>query len=109
MSSAERTRPDGEDAIAELPKKQGYAPACLGKWDVSNRAAIPERMPNAQGFDDLYGFLGANDSGRIGLHETKWDMVAIPPASGLSHIGYTHKSHAANELAVIPIENLAAE
>src|SRR5215218_9133120 len=38
--------PASEITLAELLKKQGYATACIGKWDISNRAAIPERMPN---------------------------------------------------------------
>ncbi|HIF01164.1 MAG TPA: hypothetical protein EYQ63_30220 [Fuerstia sp.] len=61
--------PASEITIAELLKEAGYATGCVGKWDVSNRAAIPERMPNAKGFDYYYGTLGANDNGRVVFHE----------------------------------------
>ena len=47
--------PASEITFAELMQSVGYQTACIGKWDVSNRKAITERMPNAQGFD--YYFL----------------------------------------------------
>ena len=40
--------PASEITWAELIRKAGYQTACIGKWDVSNRKAIIERMPNAQ-------------------------------------------------------------
>ena len=43
--------PASEITFAEMLKEVGYQTACVGKWDVSNRKAIVERMPNAQGFD----------------------------------------------------------
>ena len=61
--------PASEITFAELMKPAGYQTACIGKWDVSNRKEIIERMPNAQGFDYYYGTLGANDNGFIKLHE----------------------------------------
>lgn len=61
--------PASEITIAELLQRQGYATACFGKWDVSNRAPIIERMPNAQGFDHFYGTLGGTDSGRVEFYE----------------------------------------
>ena len=61
--------PASEVTIGELLQKAGYTTACIGKWDVSNRAPIPERMPNAQGFDYFRGTLGANDNGRVVLYE----------------------------------------
>ena len=45
--------PASEITFGELMQKAGYQTACIGKWDVSNRKAIIERMPNAQGFDLL--------------------------------------------------------
>ena len=42
--------PASEITWAELIATAGYQTACIGKWDVSNRKAIIERMPNAQGF-----------------------------------------------------------
>ena len=61
--------PASEITFAELMKPSGYQTACIGKWDVSNRKEIIERMPNAQGFDYYYGTLGANDNGFIKFHE----------------------------------------
>ena len=61
--------PASEITFAELMKPVGYQTACIGKWDVSNRKEIIERMPNAQGFDYYYGTLGANDNGFIKFHE----------------------------------------
>ena len=43
--------PASEITFAELRQFVGYQTACIGKWDVSNRKAITERMPDAQGFD----------------------------------------------------------
>ena len=61
--------PASEITFAELIGKVGYQTACIGKWDVSNRKAIIDRMPNAQGFDYYFGTLGANDGGAVGFHE----------------------------------------
>ncbi|GIW82896.1 MAG: N-acetylgalactosamine-6-sulfatase [Gemmatales bacterium] len=66
--------PAEEITIAELLKTAGYATACIGKWDVSNRAAIPNRMPNAQGFDYFWGTLGANDDGSVVLHHNNKEI-----------------------------------
>ncbi len=61
--------PASEVTFAELMRKSGYQTACIGKWDVSNRKPILERMPNAQGFDYYFGPLGANDGGGVRFHE----------------------------------------
>jgi arylsulfatase A-like enzyme len=61
--------PGSEITFAELIRKSGYQTACIGKWDVSNRKPILERMPNAQGFDYYFGPLGANDGGNVRFHE----------------------------------------
>ncbi len=61
--------PASEITFAELLQKVGYQTACIGKWDVSNRRAVIERMPNAQGFDYYFGTLGANDGGGVSFHE----------------------------------------
>ncbi|WDE97725.1 sulfatase-like hydrolase/transferase [Lentisphaera profundi] len=60
--------PATEVTFAEIMKDAGYQTACVGKWDVSNRKAIIDRMPNAQGFDYYWGPLGANDGGRCIFH-----------------------------------------
>jgi arylsulfatase A-like enzyme len=61
--------PATEITWAELMTACGYQTACIGKWDVSNRKAIVERMPNAQGFQYYFGALGANDGGKVTFHE----------------------------------------
>ena len=40
--------PASEITFAELMRESGYQTACIGKWDVSNRKPIIDRMPNAQ-------------------------------------------------------------
>ena len=60
--------PASEITFAERMREAGYQTACIGKWDVSNRKAIVERMPNAQGFDHYFGALGANDRGVVHFH-----------------------------------------
>jgi len=47
--------PASEITFAELMRDVGYQTVCIGKWDVSNRKAIIDRMPNAQGFDYYFG------------------------------------------------------
>lgn len=75
--------PASEITFAEMLKMVGYQTACVGKWDVSNRKAIIDRMPNAQGFDFYFGALGANDGGKVTLHcnnelvETTNDMAGL--------------------------------
>lgn len=61
--------PASEITFAELIRESGYQTACIGKWDVSNRRAILDRMPCAQGFDYYFGPLGANDGGTVSFHE----------------------------------------
>lgn len=61
--------PASEITFAELIRKTGYQTACIGKWDVSNRKPIIDRMPNAQGFDYYFGTLGANDNGGVAFHK----------------------------------------
>ena len=83
--------PAADVTFAELIKEVGYQTACIGKWDVSNRKAIIERMPNAQGFDYYFGTLGANDGGNVKFHENN------QPAGSTSDMGslirlYTDKA-----------------
>ena len=83
--------PASEITIAELLKNVGYTTGCIGKWDVSNREAIIERMPNAQGFDYYYGPLGANDNGRVVIHENNRQATETDDMGSLTRI-YTDKS-----------------
>jgi arylsulfatase A-like enzyme len=61
--------PASEVTIAELSQGAGYATACFGKWDVSNRAAIPARLPTGQGFATFFGSLGGTDTGRLEYYD----------------------------------------
>lgn len=83
--------PASEITIAELLQKAGYRTGCIGKWDVSNRAAIMERMPNAQGFDYYFGTLGANDNGRVTFHENNQRGDQTGDMASLTGL-YTDKS-----------------
>ncbi len=43
-----------EVTIAELLRERGYRTGLVGKWHLGS---APESRPNAQGFDDFFGFL----------------------------------------------------
>lgn len=83
--------PANEVTFAELIRQVGYQTACVGKWDVSNRKAIVDRMPNAQGFDYYFGPLGANDGGRVKFHENNQEAGTTNDMGSLISL-YTDKS-----------------
>ena len=83
--------PASEITFAEMLKEVGYQTACVGKWDVSNRKAIIDRMPNAQGFDYYFGALGANDSGKSILHSNNDLVGTTDDMAGLTRL-YTDKA-----------------
>jgi arylsulfatase A-like enzyme len=83
--------PASEITFGELMQKAGYQTVCIGKWDVSNRKAITDRMPNAQGFDYYFGALGANDGGGVNFHENNEPAGASRDMGGLTTL-YTDKS-----------------
>ena len=83
--------PASEITFGELMQKAGYQTACIGKWDVSNRKANMERMPNAQGFDYYFGTLGANDGGGVKFHENNEPAGTSRDMGGLTTL-YTDKS-----------------
>ncbi|MEX1049583.1 MAG: sulfatase-like hydrolase/transferase [Akkermansiaceae bacterium] len=83
--------PATEITFAELMKKVGYATCGIGKWDVSSRKPIIERMPNAKGFDYYWGSLGANDDGRVFLWENNNALGQDQDLASLSR-RYTDKS-----------------
>jgi len=62
-------------------QQAGYETICIGKWDVSDRRAILDRMPLAQGFDHYFGPLGANDNGKVTFHKNN------EPAGGTDDMG----------------------
>jgi len=82
--------PASEITVAELLRDAGYATCCIGKWDVSNRQPIIDRMPNAQGFDYFWGTLGANDNGRVVFHENNERIGESVDMASLTRI-YTDK------------------
>ncbi|MEE2639244.1 MAG: sulfatase [Planctomycetota bacterium] len=83
--------PASEITFAELMQKVGYQTACIGKWDVSNRKAIRERMPNAQGFSHYFGTLGANDNGRVVFHQNQEKAGQTSEMASLTRL-YTDKA-----------------
>ncbi len=83
--------PASEITFAELVRESGYQTACIGKWDVSNRKPIVERMPNAQGFDYYFGTLGANDSGQVAFHENNQTAGSTRDMGSLTTL-YTNKA-----------------
>ncbi|QXD33475.1 sulfatase family protein [Candidatus Pelagisphaera phototrophica] len=83
--------PTDEITIAELLKPAGYQTACIGKWDVSNRKAILDRMPNAQGFDYYFGPLGANDGGTVKFHQNNEPAGQTTNMGSLTRL-YTNKA-----------------
>ena len=54
--------PDGEETMAEMLKRSGYATAYVGKWGLSGRFDYQGSHPNDQGFDYFYGMVGSNDA-----------------------------------------------
>lgn len=82
--------PASEITLAELLQQVGYTTGCIGKWDVSNRRAIPDRMPHSQGFDYYYGTLGANDSGHVVFHENEKQVGETSDMASLTRL-YTDK------------------
>ena len=83
--------PASEITFAELIRESGYQTACIGKWDVSNRKPIIDRMPNAQGFDYYFGTLGANDGGGVQFHENNEPAGASREMGELTTL-YTDKA-----------------
>lgn len=83
--------PASEITFAELIREVGYQTACIGKWDVSNRKAIIDRMPNAQGFDYYFGTLGANDGGKVRFHQNNQPAGSTQDMGGLTTL-YTDKA-----------------
>ena len=49
--------PASETSVASMVKKNGYVTGLMGKWHMGG---TPETGPNAHGFDEFFGHLGAN-------------------------------------------------
>jgi arylsulfatase A-like enzyme len=83
--------PASEITFGEILKEAGYQTVCIGKWDVSNRKAIIDRMPNAQGFDYYFGALGANDNGKSTLYRNNTLVRTTNDMAGLTRL-YTEEA-----------------
>lgn len=83
--------PANEITFAEKMRGVGYQTACIGKWDVSNRKPIIERMPNAQGFEYYFGTLGANDGGGVSFYENNEKLGSTRDMGSLTTL-YTNKA-----------------
>ncbi len=90
VRSAGWSMPESEITIAEILKQTGYATACIGKWDLSNRKNIKGRVPNDQGFDYYWGPLGANDGGEVALYDNRKNIGNEQNMAGLTR-RYTDK------------------
>lgn len=103
LRNGARELPADEVTFAEMAKEKGYQTACVGKWDVSSRKVIVERMPNAQGFDYYYGTLGGNDGGKIDMYEnndfdqTVDDMGIVTRLYTDKAIGFLKEQHEADK------------
>lgn len=91
LRSLGKNMPAEELTIAEAVKSVGYETACIGKWELSSRKEIVERMPLAQGFDYYYGTLGANDSGKAQMYSGDKKDRVITDMSEFSKL-YTDKA-----------------
>jgi arylsulfatase len=77
-----------EITLAEVLKARGYATACIGKWDLSQRLIVGDRLPMAQGFDYFFGTLGSNDYGLIPLMRNTESLGAMTdPERVIAHMG----------------------
>lgn len=83
--------PATEITFAQKMREVGYQTACVGKWDVSNRKPIIDRMPNAKGFDYYFGPLGANDAGIATFHENNETAGSTKEMGSLTRL-YTDKA-----------------
>ncbi len=91
LRSGARSFPVSEVTFAEMAKEQGYQTACIGKWELSDRKEIVERMPLAQGFDYYYGTLGGNDGGKIQMYENNEKDLFVEDMGQITRL-YTDKA-----------------
>ena len=83
--------PASEITFAEILKEAGHQTACIGKRDVSNRKAMIDRIPNAQGLDYYFGAVGANDNGKLTLYRNNKLVRTANDMTGLTRL-YTEKA-----------------
>ncbi|MEZ5282730.1 MAG: arylsulfatase [Acidimicrobiales bacterium] len=63
-----------EVTLAQLLSDQGYATAHFGKWHLGD---LPERQPNARGFDEWWGLLETHDSS-LWSSQPGYDPEVVP-------------------------------
>ncbi len=80
-----------EIMIPEVLKTVGYKTGCVGKWDMSRRRYIEDLVPNAQGFDEYFGPLGANDRNKVTLWRDREKLETTEDMAGLTRL-YTDES-----------------
>jgi arylsulfatase A-like enzyme len=80
-----------EITIAEVMKDAGYATACVGKWDISQRIYQDGLVPNDQGFDYYFGTLGANDRGETVIYRNRDSLYRTDDMSILTKM-YTDEA-----------------
>lgn len=80
-----------EVTVAEVLKKAGYATGCIGKWDMSRRRYQETLVPNAQGFDEYFGPLGANDGNKVTLYRDREQLETTNDMAGLTRL-YTDEA-----------------
>ena len=83
--------PGEEITVAEVLKRAGYATCCIGKWDLSRRQYVEDRVPNAQGFESYFGTLGANDGGRVTFWQDRTKLHETADMGSLTGL-YTEKA-----------------
>ncbi|MFB3902618.1 MAG: sulfatase [Acidobacteriota bacterium] len=83
--------PGEETTVAEVLKGAGYDTCCIGKWDLSLRQEVEDRLPNSQGFDYYLGTLGANDRGRCMLWRNREKLYETSDMGSLTGL-YTEEA-----------------
>lgn len=75
-----------EIMVSEVLKEVGYTTGCVGKWDMSRRRYIEDLVPNAQGFDEYFGPLGANDGNKVTHWRNREKLDTSEDMAGLSRL-----------------------
>jgi arylsulfatase A-like enzyme len=79
-----RVNPE-ETMIPEVLKPAGYATACIGKWDMSQRMNLAGMVPNDKGFDYYFGTLGATDLGEVELFRNRSSLGTTKDIASLTY------------------------
>ena len=67
---------EGEETIADVLKRAGYATMHVGKWHCGDQ---PPFLPTSHGFDDYYGIPFSND---MGINEKNKQFPPLPLVHG---------------------------